>query len=87
MGDLRASLRHTRPVVFASTWFPDIAFRGPPRRTVKVLGVFRKGLGAREIQKEKEGARCEGSANDNAWPTSKGTLIRMSPCFPASTPR
>src|ERR1700730_10284063 len=52
--------------------FQDIGFRGPPRRTVKVLGVFRESLGASEIQKEKEGARCEGSANNNACADEQG---------------
>ena len=46
--------------------FRDIGFRGPPRRTMKVLGVFRERLGASEIQEKKERARGERAAHNNA---------------------
>jgi len=46
--------------------FRDIGFRGPPRRTVKILGVFRERLGASEIQEKKESARGERAAHNNA---------------------
>ena len=36
--------------------FCNIGFRGPPRRSVKVLGVFRERLRASEIQEKKERA-------------------------------
>src|SRR5580700_8994296 len=52
--------------------FQDIGFRGPPRRTVKVFRVLRESLGASEIQKKKEGARCECSANNNACAYEQG---------------
>jgi len=46
--------------------FRDIGFRGPPRRTVKVLGVFRERLGASEIQEKKERAGGERAPHNNA---------------------
>ena len=46
--------------------FLDIGFRGPPRRTVKVLGVFRERLCVREIQEKKEGAGGERPAHNDA---------------------
>ena len=46
--------------------FQDIGFRGPSRRTVKVLGVFGERLGASQIQEKKEGAGYKRADHNNA---------------------